>query len=259
MTLKEFLTGLANAIREFEGSQGLIPAKDFQSRIEAFTSDATAQASHIVKDKTAYVNKQKLTGTLTVYGTTDATATAADIRSGKTAYAGNKKLTGTLTALDTSDANATAAQIVKGKTAYVKGQKLTGTLTVYGTDDATASASDILSGKTAYVDDELVTGTFKDVTAVTGTVSLYASSTSRSVYITPSTTVISEILYAFVYGTGVDNSSGTNIDVPFVGTYNNGASSGGLTRNSSTRLQFTTNKKTTSATTLNYIVIGRKK
>lgn len=259
MTLKEFLTGLANAIRGFEGSHDPIPAKDFQTRIEAFTSDATAQASHIVKDKTAYVNKQKLTGTLTVYGTTDATAAASDIRSGKTAYVGNKKVTGTLAALDTSDANATAAQIVSGRTAYVGGKKITGTLTVYGTTGATAAASDILSGKTAYVDDKLVTGTFKDVTSVTGTVSLYASSSSRSVSITPSTTVISDILYAFVYGTGVDNSSGTNISVPFAGVYNNATSSGGLTKINSTRLQFTTNLKTTSTTTLNYIVIGRRK
>lgn len=64
------------------------------------TTDANAVASDIAKDKTAYVNGVKITGTHVCStggsDTSDATATAEDIAEGKTAYINGGKVTGTL-------------------------------------------------------------------------------------------------------------------------------------------------------------------
>lgn len=87
----------------------------------------------------------------------DATATASDIKKNKTAYVGTQKITGTAFG---SSTNATASTIFKGKRAYTNtGTLITGTALATAT---TATADDILDGKTAYTNaGVLLTGTAK--------------------------------------------------------------------------------------------------
>lgn len=71
MTLTQLFTNIANAIRAKTGSSETIKAENFPTEIADITtgtdtSDANAEPINIRKDKTAYVNGEKITGTLPV-------------------------------------------------------------------------------------------------------------------------------------------------------------------------------------------------
>lgn len=101
------------------------------------TSDATATASDIKKDKSAYVNGVKLQGTFTAPTTSLQNKTTTPTKSEQTirADAGYDGLESVKVEaipseyINTTDGTATGSDILKGKTAYAKGALITGTLT----------------------------------------------------------------------------------------------------------------------------------
>ena len=137
------------------------------------TSDANATASDIAIDKTAYVNGQKITGTLPLFpntrtftvsnagvtnNTEDSTLDLTTINTTKQILDSNVNMNFNADYSDVATAiGLTADKISEGNT--ILGIEGTAGAGGIDTSDATATVKDILAGKTAYVDGEKLEGT----------------------------------------------------------------------------------------------------
>ena len=148
------------------GAKYTIPVgyHDGTGTVEAETltaqTKATAIAENIIKDKTAWVNGEKITGTLEFTGT----ASVTDVVAGATFYNvdASKKLTGTLALTG----NAKEEDVLEGVSFYADNikRKLTGSLKLSGNADT----ANVLEGSTFYTTDPkiIITGTMPNNGAV---------------------------------------------------------------------------------------------
>lgn len=143
------------------------------------TSDANATADDILMNKTAYINGEKITGTLPLFpnsrtfvvdnagvtdNTEDSTLDLTTINVTKQVLDNNVNMKFSAPYSDITTAiGLTADKLTQGNTILgVEGTATTGGI---DTSDADATTSDIVMGKTAYVNNEKITGVISEVKA----------------------------------------------------------------------------------------------
>lgn len=169
------LIGIADAIREKEGSTAAIPVPGMKQRILDIqtgidTSDATATEPEVTEGETFYANGEKKTGTMPKIAgieTELAAGESYDIPLGK--HDGTGKVTAKDLASQT-EGDATAGNILSGKKAWVNGVEITGNIKSIG-------AATIMPGtESQYIDPGVyISGT----QTIKGDISLKASNIKK--------------------------------------------------------------------------------
>lgn len=130
------------------------------------TSDATAQANEILSGETAYVNNNKVIGTMP--NNADVNGTISSVNEEYSIPEGYHNGNGRVSISSTEKVKIKPENIKSGVSILgVNGSHSGG----IDTSDATATEDDILSGKTAYIGNEKISGTMQNRGAIEGVIS----------------------------------------------------------------------------------------
>jgi hypothetical protein len=190
-SLAENLNAKGVAAEVTEKFNSLVP-KVLEIETGIDTTDGTATENDILLNKIAYVNNEKIVGTILsqeeqtiVPSTIDKTISSGIYIAGKQTIKGDENLVpenikdgitifevdgsykGSIEGLDTSDATATSADLVYGTSAYVNGEKIVGTnpnlIDTTELSNKTASSSNVQEGMVAFINGAKVVGIAKSI------------------------------------------------------------------------------------------------
>lgn len=183
MSLTEFLTSIADAIRSKMGTSDSIPASEFADRIKAIetgvdTSDATATESDLLYGKTAYVGGEKISGNIESKSASNViiTGSAVNVEAGYYDASVNKSVKTVTQAVPSIEVSSDG--LITATASQNEGYVTAGTTTA--TDQMTTKAATTWTPSTA--DQTISAGTYlTGVQTIKGDKNLVASNIAKDV------------------------------------------------------------------------------